>query len=166
VKIRELERTQWIRRSLDRIFPFFERPENLSLITPRWLDFQLLCPSPVKMAQGSLIDYRIRLGGVPLRWRSVISIYEPPHRFVDEQLIGPYAYWYHLHCFVPEGGGTRILDRVRYALPRWLVGPSGILVHSGLVRPALEKIFNYRAAAFERLLGAHRQGTSDGGYEA
>ncbi len=159
MRIHELAREQWVPRPLQRVFPFFERPENLSLITPPWLGFEILCPSPVEMAEGRLIDYRIRIKGVPVSWRSLISTYEPPHRFVDEQVIGPYAYWHHLHRFESEGHKTRILDRVRYALPRWLVGPSGRAVHGGFVRPALEEIFDYRAKVLERLYGVPGHGS-------
>lgn len=163
MRIHQLEREQWLPRPLERVFPFFERPENLALITPPWLGFELLCPSPVPMAEGRLIDYRIEIKGIPVRWRSLISTYEPPHRFVDEQVMGPYAYWYHLHRFEPHGHRTRILDRVRYELPRWLVGPAGRAVHGGFVRPALEEIFDYRAQVFERLYGAPRHGAIHGG---
>jgi len=163
VRIHLLEREQWIPRPLKKVFPFFERPENLALITPPWMGFELLSPSPVAMAEGRLIDYRIRIKGMPVRWCSLISSYEPPHRFVDKQVIGPYAYWSHLHRFRSHGNKTCILDRVRYALPRWLVGPAGRAVHGGFVRPALEEIFDFRAAVFERLYGATTHGSVHGG---
>lgn len=153
MRIYKLEREQCIPRPLECIFPFFERPENLALITPPWLGFELLCPSPVDMAEGRFIDYRIKIKGFPVRWRSLILMYEPPYQFVDEQVIGPYAYWHHLHRFESEGHKTRILDQVRYALPRWLLGPVALLVHNGFVRPALNEIFDYRTEVFEQLYG-------------
>lgn len=148
-----LSRTQWVDRPLERVFPFFERPENLALITPPSLGFRLLTPSPVRMAQGRVIDYTIRLLGVRVRWRSLISTYDPPHCFVDEQLLGPYSFWHHTHRFEPQGAGTRLSDEVRYALPAYLPGPIAATLYRWQVRPALERIFDYRHRQFRRLFG-------------
>ena len=150
---RYYHREQWLPRPLERLFPFFERPENLALITPPSLDFRLLTPSPVVMEQGRVIDYTIRLLGVPVRWRTIISTYRPPHCFVDEQLLGPYSFWHHTHRFADEGLGTHMVDEVRYALPVLLPGPLSDAVEGWHVRPNLERIFGFRHAQLRRMFG-------------
>jgi ligand-binding SRPBCC domain-containing protein len=142
VKVHVLERTQTVAASLDEVFPFFARPENLVEITPPGMDFQVLTPSPIAMKEGAVIDYVVRVGGLPTRWRTLITAYEPPHRFVDEQILGPYSFWHHTHTFGPAaGGGTELGDVVRYGLP---LGPLGNLAHALLIRRQLETIFRYR----------------------
>lgn len=125
----------------EEVFEFFARPENLGRITPDWLDFRILTPSPVPMGQGAIIDYRIGLGGLRTRWRTIISTHEPPHRFVDEQLRGPYDFWHHTHGFEVVEGGTLLLDRVVYEPP---FGPLGRLAHAAMIRGQLLRIFTYR----------------------
>lgn len=151
---RHLHRSQVVARPLDRVFPFFERPENLALITPPSLGFRVLTPSPVPMAEGALIDYRIRLAGLPVRWRTVISAYQPPHYFVDEQVRGPYAYWRHEHRFEEVRGGTRFVDDVFYRLPALPPG-AGPMVHALFVAPYLDRIFAYRADVYRRFFAGH-----------
>lgn len=153
MQLHVLEREQWVDRPLARVFPFFEKPENLALITPPSLGFRLLTPSPVNMEQGRIIDYTIRVMGARVRWRSLISTYQPPHCFVDEQLLGPYSFWHHTHRFEQAGGGTRLVDEVRYALPALLPGPLAAAVHGWQVRPMLERIFDFRQQQFQRLFG-------------
>lgn len=132
-----------------RVFEFFARPENLATITPGWLGFTLLTPAPIMLAAGAVLDYRIRWLGLPVRWRSLIREYDPPYRFVDVQVIGPYARWEHRHMFVEEAGGTVVEDRVTYRLP---LGPIGELVHRLGVRRQLEAIFAYRCRRLRALL--------------
>jgi hypothetical protein len=163
VRVRSLQREQWVSRPPERLFPFFARPENLALVTPRSLDFRLLTPQPVSMAAGRVIDYTIRLLGIPLRWRTIITCYEPPWRFVDEQLSGPYSFWHHTHRFREQDGGTLLTDEVRYALPSLLAGPAGGLVHALYVRPRLERIFDHRARVFARLFGGRAEPAAPGG---
>lgn len=127
----------------ERVFGFFAEAENLQGITPPSLDFRILTPAPIRMAEGTLIDYRLRIRGVPVRWRTRIRVWDPPRRFVDEQVRGPYRLWVHEHRFEPEGGGTRVVDRVDYAVP------GGRLVDRLFVRREVERIFAYRR---ERLL--------------
>ena len=158
MRIHTLEREQWVARPLARVFPFFAQPENLALITPPGLDFQLLTPRPVCMEPGRVIDYTIRVLGVPTRWRTLITRYEPPWCFVDEQIAGPYSFWHHTHTFTEQDGGTLLQDAVRYALPFVLPGPAGEIAHALYVRPALERIFNYRAQLFSRLFGGDAPG--------
>ena len=85
MKIYELIVTQHINAPLERVFDFFAKPENLSIITPKKMGFNVLTPSPIKMERGALIDYTIKVMGFPLRWRTLITSYDPPNKFVDEQ---------------------------------------------------------------------------------
>ena len=128
-----------IPRPLDEVFPFFADARNLERITPPHLRFRILTPEPIEMHEGLLIDYRISLRGIPMRWRSEITAWEPPHRFVDEQRRGPYARWIHEHRFEARGDVTIATDTVDYDVR----GPG--LLHALLVRPDLERIFRYRA---------------------
>lgn len=144
-----LERSQHLPYPRAEVFPFFASPENLAAITPRWLGFTILTPAPIEMKVGTVIDYAIHWLGIPVRWKTLITTYEPGRRFVDEQIAGPYALWHHTHTFEDAGGGTTMTDRVVYALP---FGPLGDLAHSLMVRRQLEEIFDYRAAVLARLL--------------
>jgi ligand-binding SRPBCC domain-containing protein len=141
-----LRREQLLPGPPDRIFPFFGDALNLEAITPPWLGFRVVTPEPIEMAAGALIEYRLRLHGVPIRWRTTIAVWDPPHRFVDVQLSGPYKLWHHTHDFepAPDGSGTLMRDTVRYALP---LGPLGELAHRVLVRRDLERIFDFRQSA-------------------
>jgi hypothetical protein len=109
----------------------------------------MLTPGPIEVDEGTLLDYRLRVHGVPIRWRSVIEKWEPPSRFVDRQLKGPYKLWLHTHTFEARDGGTVVGDVVRYALP---LGPIGEVVNRLVVRRDLEDIFDYRYEAISRLL--------------
>lgn len=142
-----LHREQVLAAPIDEVFPFFANPENLERITPPFLGFTILTPRPIPMRVGQRIDYRIKLRGLPMRWTSEITAIEPPHRFVDVQIRGPYRLWEHEHRFVAEGGFTRVIDHVRYAV----IG--GKLVDRLLVRPDLERIFEYRREILEREFG-------------
>ncbi|PKK83218.1 MAG: CDP-paratose 2-epimerase [candidate division Zixibacteria bacterium HGW-Zixibacteria-1] len=148
MKVFNLEREQFIDCPLRDVFAFFERPENLSKITPPSLGFKILTPGPIRMKQGALIDYTIRLLRIQLHWRTLISSYEPPHLFIDEQLKGPYALWHHTHRFAEKDGGTLITDKVRYALP---FGFLGHLMHRFIVKGQLDRIFDYRASVIKKM---------------
>ena len=145
-----LEREQFIPRPLTEVFPFFADAGNLEAITPAFLSFQILTPRPIPMESGTLIDYQIRLFGVPLQWRTRIEEFEPTRRFVDVQLRGPYKLWHHIHEFREVSGGTLMTDRVQYQL---YLGPLGWLAHALWVRRTLVQIFDYRRETIERLLG-------------
>ena len=145
-----LEREQWLARPLDEVFAFFADARNLEALTPPWLGFRIRTPLPLGMKEDARIDYSIRLGGVPLRWRTRIAEWKPTERFVDVQERGPYALWVHEHDFRALGGGVLMRDRVRYALPG---GALGRAVHAGLVRGLLARIFDYRFARVRQLVG-------------
>jgi ligand-binding SRPBCC domain-containing protein len=156
MRVYTLQREQRVVRPLERVFPFFSQPEKLALITPPTLDFQLLTPRPVVMEMGRTIDYTIRVAGLPIRWRTLITRFDPPWCFVDEQLSGPYSFWHHTHRFRQDEGETVLHDEVRYALPEAMPAPLRDLLHSLYVRPELEHIFNYRQQVFARLFGSAR----------
>ncbi len=137
-----LERRQFLPVPPEAAFRFFDRPENLAEITPAELGFRILTPSPIAMKEGTLIDYTIRVLGIPVRWTTLITSYDPPRGFVDQQLKGPYSYWHHTHAFRAVDGGTEMTDTVRYLLP---FGPLGNLVHALAVRRQLERIFEHRS---------------------
>jgi hypothetical protein len=142
-------REQLVLRNIEEVFEFFSRPENLQVLTPDWLDFRIV-QSPVKLTAGSLINYRLRWHGLPIRWTTEITEWHPPFGFRDMQLSGPYALWDHKHRFVAEDGGTRIYDDVSYALP---FGVAGRLVGGAFVRRDVEALFDYRQQAMRKLMG-------------
>jgi ligand-binding SRPBCC domain-containing protein len=143
-----LESRRWLPLARSDVFAFFAAPGNLARITPSWLGFRLLTERPT-MAAGAVLDYRILWGGVPLAWRTYVREYDPPYRFVDVQVRGPYARWEHRHLFLEERGGTWVEDRVTYRLP---LGPVGRLVHALLVRRQLARIWEHRWRRIAELL--------------
>ncbi|MGA8005881.1 MAG: SRPBCC family protein [Burkholderiales bacterium] len=140
--------TTIIPRSIDEVFPFFAAAENLEVITPPELGFEVLTPAPIVIAEGTIIDYRLRLFGLPFRWRTRIARWDPPHQFVDEQLKGPYRKWVHTHTFREVDGGTEMTDEVRYRLPLPPFGDIGYPV----VRLQVKRIFAYRRRQLDQLL--------------
>lgn len=144
-----LERTQLIRRPLDDVFAFFSDAANLEAITPDFLNFKILTPRPIAMRPGTLIDYQIRLFGIRLTWRTQIETWEPPFRFSDVQLKGPYKLWHHTHEFLAVPPGTLMTDRVRYQMP---LGPIGRLAHALWTERTLGRIFDHRFAMINELL--------------
>ena len=133
-----LQTELWLPRPRDQVFPFFADAHNLESITPPWLKFEVLTRAPIEMRAGTLIDYRIRVRGIPIRWRTEIAEWAPPRRFVDVQLRGPYTLWHHTHAFEERDGGTLCQDRVRYR-PR-----GGRLVYWLFVRRDVARVFKYR----------------------
>lgn len=155
-----LRRQQLIPRRVEETFPFFADAGNLEIITPPWLRFHIVTPRPIAMKSGTLIDYRLKWHGVPITWRTEISDWEPPFRFVDQQIRGPYRLWHHTHLFEPVEDGTLMTDIVRYRLP---LGWLGTIAHTAWVRADLEAIFDYRQEEISRLLGPVRAGITRSG---
>ena len=149
---------QWLPRPRDEVFRFFSDAGNLQRITPVFLHFEVMTPGRIEMQAGALIDYRLKLRGIPLRWRTEITLWEPPARFVDIQLRGPYAEWVHTHTFEEEDGGTLVRDSVRYRL--W--GPQLMtrIINRVLVAPDTRRIFEFRHRALEEIFGAQGRARS------
>ncbi len=147
----ELIFEQWVPRTPDEVFPFFSDARNLEKITPDFLAFKVLDVTPEPVREGTIINYKLTLRGVPLRWQSVIEEWSPGRRFVDRQTRGPYETWHHTHEFEPSRGGTILRDRVRYAVPLGVVGET---VAGGFVRRDVERIFAHRHATIEKLFGS------------
>lgn len=144
----EIARSALTPRARDDVFPFFADAANLARLTPEWLKFRILTTPPIEMREGAVIDYRISLFGIPMYWRTLITVWEPPNRFVDEQLRGPYRYWRHEHTFDEVEGGTVLGDRVEYAVP------FGALTDRLFVSGNLRRIFDHRARVMKELHGA------------
>lgn len=130
------------------VFPFFCDVLNLERITPPELHFRILTPHPIEISKGTVVDYRLRFYGIPLRWRSEITTWNPPYEFVDQQVLGPYNTWIHSHLFYEHDGSTIIEDTVHYRLPLW---PFSELV-APLVHHQLGRIFRYRGQAIRAAL--------------
>jgi ligand-binding SRPBCC domain-containing protein len=138
MKVYELKRKQILAFSID-----------LAKMTPPSMGFQILTPSPLEMKACSLIDYTIKVKGLPVRWTTLITEYDPPHKFVDVQLKGPYSFWHHTHELKAVEGGTQMIDRVRYAMPMgWL----GRIANTLFVAKQLREIFDYRSRVLQDLL--------------
>lgn len=142
----ELKSHLRLERGLHDVFPFFSNPRNLEALTPSFLNFRVLRMSTDEIGEGTEIDYSLRLRGIPIRWRSQITDWNPPFGFVDTQIKGPYRYWHHVHGFQSDGAATIATDHVTYAVF------GGGLVHRWFVRPELERIFDYRKARMAALL--------------
>lgn len=130
------------------VFEFFSDARQLETLTPAWIRFRIVTPLPISMHAGALIDYKLRIRGIPIRWRSLISVWEPPFRFVDEQVQGPYQYWRHEHGFAEHAdGGTIVRDTIDYRVP------GGRLINRLFVQPDVERIFRYRLAKLKEIFG-------------
>ena len=147
MKIHVFATELWLPRPRETVFDFFADAHNLQEITPDFLDFKILTPQLIPMRAGTLIDYKLRVHGIPLRWRTEISAWEPPQRFVDRQLSGPYRQWIHEHRFVEQEGGTLCSDEVRYAV--W----GGDLVNRLFVRRDVGTIFEFRRKKLLEIFG-------------
>ena len=125
MKVFKINVKQFIGRPVEEVFGFFSRPENLSVITPSNLNFKILTPTPLEMKQGAVIDYTIKIFKVPIHWRTFITTYDPPFKFVDEQIKGPYNFWHHTHMFKEVPEGVEIFDEVHYSIPFGPLGSMG-----------------------------------------
>jgi ligand-binding SRPBCC domain-containing protein len=148
LKLFAFNRNLWLPGKPAEVFSFFGDAHNLELITPPWLRFEVLSPRPIVMRPGTLIDYRIRIHGIPLSWQTEITEWQPPFRFVDVQKRGPYRLWEHTHTFEAQNEGTLCRDAVRYAP----IG--GALMNRLFVQKDVENVFNYRQKKLSELIGA------------
>jgi ligand-binding SRPBCC domain-containing protein len=148
VRISTLQTELWLPCPAEEVFAFFSDAHNLDALTPPWLHFRILTPRPIDLRRGARIDYRLRWRGIPLKWQTEISEWDPPHRFVDRQVRGPYRLWVHEHTFTPHEGGTLMRDRVDYAVPGWVLAP---LLLRWVVGPDVQRIFAYRQERMKEL---------------
>jgi ligand-binding SRPBCC domain-containing protein len=147
VTVYEIAREVVLAGSITDVFAFFADARNLERITPDWLRFAVLTPGEIQMATGTRIDYRLRVRGIPIRWTSEITQWDPPRAFVDEQIRGPYRLWRHTHRFEETPHGTRATDHVAYAVP------GGAIVQALVVKRDVEKIFDHRRERLVALFG-------------
>ena len=146
MRVRNFQSQLWLPQSREKVFAFFSDAQNLDLITPPWLHFRTLTRGSGEMRPGMLMDHRLRLHGFPLRWRSKITDWDPPARFVDEQVRGPYRLWIHEHRFEERNKGTLVRDHVCYAVL------FDFLIHRFFIRPDIERIFGYREKKLREIL--------------
>jgi ligand-binding SRPBCC domain-containing protein len=145
----------WLPRPASDLFAFLSDASNLDSLTPPWLRIRILTPGPIAMGPGTLIDYELRLHGLPLRWRTEITGWEPPHRFTERQARGPFSSWEQEHHFAARGGGTLVQERIEYRVL------GGALIDGLLVAPEMARIYSFRAVCLEKLFGRDA-GSSDG----
>jgi len=146
----ELKRQTHVAAPLEEVFHFFSDAANLDRITPPWLSFRILTPAPIFMDLNTIIDLSLKLNGIRVHWKSQITLWDPPHAFVDEQIRGPYSYWHHTHRFSAAETGTIKEDHVLYTVPGLFLEP---MIHTRFVQPRLKKIFDYREKMMKEILG-------------
>ena len=146
-----LQQEQWIQSPIAEVFEFFSNAANLQILTPDWLSFEIVTPMPVELNVGALIDYRLKVRGLPLNWQSEITEWNPPYHFVDEQKRGPYRQWHHTHEFREQDGGTLVVDTIEYAVP------GGHVIHTLFVKRDVERIFKYRQEKLEEIFQSSAQ---------
>jgi ligand-binding SRPBCC domain-containing protein len=137
-----------IEKPLEQVFQFFSKAENLTKITSANLNFEILSPLPIKMEEGVLIDYRIKLYHIPFRWQTKITVWKPPFKFVDVQLKGPYKLWIHDHFFEESATGTRMSDYIEYQIPGGLFAP---IIHQQKIRKDIENMFDFRKKIIDQI---------------
>jgi ligand-binding SRPBCC domain-containing protein len=160
MKVHHLVREQRLGGTIDQVFAFFSDVHNLERITPRWLGFRIVGSPPDPLREGAIIEYTIRLAGVPVRWRTRIVAWQPGRQFTDVQERGPYSLWEHTHSFEEIAGGVLMRDEVRYALP---FGPLGTVAHAIAVRASLRRIFDYRSVVMAGLFPFDAPARAGGG---
>jgi hypothetical protein len=139
---------QWLSQDKENVYNFFSKAENLEVITPPWLNFKIVKKSDGEMRQGTLIDYKLKIKGIPASWKTLISKWSPSDFFTDSQLKGPYSKWEHTHRFIEVQGGTLMTDEVIYKVP---FGPIGHIIKEVLIENDITTIFNYRNKTIARL---------------
>lgn len=140
-KLRIISREILAIKPIDEVFAFFAKAENLNILTPPELNFKIITKLPIEMKQGTLIDYRIKLSGISFKWKTEITSWKPPYKFIDTQLKGPYQTWIHEHIFESHPKGTVVKDIVSYLPPGGILEP---IIHRLAVKKKLEHIFDYR----------------------
>jgi ligand-binding SRPBCC domain-containing protein len=135
----------WLPQPLSKVFPFFAAAEHLERLTPPFLNFRILTPQPIVISLATRMQYKLKLHGIPVRWESEITGWNPPHFFSDDQVHGPYRQWHHEHTFEERDDGTLVQDKVEYAVP------GGSLINRLFVAPDLRRIFDYRTATLKKL---------------
>jgi ligand-binding SRPBCC domain-containing protein len=146
-----LIKTTIINKPLETVFDFFSKAENLNKLTPPELEFKILSPLPIIMKPGALIDYKIKLNGIPFKWKTEICEWNPPFQFIDQQLTGPYVKWHHTHSFKDLGyGTTEMTDRVEYLSPGWIFEP---IIDKLYVGKRVVAIFEYREKVLTDIFG-------------
>jgi ligand-binding SRPBCC domain-containing protein len=142
MKFHVLEKTTIINKPLYQVFDFFSKAENLNELTPPEVHFKIITPLPIHLFEGTTIDYKIKVNGIPMKWCTKIAVWKPPYQFVDEQIKGPYVRWHHTHSFKDLGNGTtEMTDRVEYLSPGWILEP---IIQFLFVKRKVENIFLYR----------------------
>ncbi len=136
-----LTKTTVINKPLSEVFEFFSNAENLNKITPPDMQFKILTPLPIIIKKGTLIDYKIKVNGIPFNWQTEISEWEPNKRFVDKQLKGPYRVWIHEHTFEEKDGKTIMNDHVQFLSPGWFLEP---IINKLFIEKKVKGIFAYR----------------------
>tara|TARA_B100001250_G_scaffold388431_1_gene386676 strand:+ start:86 stop:547 length:462 start_codon:yes stop_codon:yes gene_type:complete len=147
MKVYKLRFKQNISKPIEEVFSFFAKPENLALITPRKLDFKILTPIPIRMKEGQLIDYTIKLFKKEIRWKTLITEYDKPKKFIDQQLKGPYSMWHHTHTFNDHGTYVEMIDEISYSVPFGIIGQ---IVNSIFIKRDLLDIFEYRKKVIDK----------------
>jgi ligand-binding SRPBCC domain-containing protein len=155
MRVHVLRREQRLSAPPEAVFPFFADARNLEAITPPLLRFRLLTPDPIEMGVGTFLQYALQLRGVPVRWDTLIQEWDPPHRFVDVQVRGPYRLWHHTHELGPDGDGTVMRDTVRYAIG---LGALGEIARRAVVTRDLDAIFAFREKRVPELVAASGDG--------
>lgn len=148
MKARTLHRTTVINKPREEVFRFFSTPGNLNLITPPAFAMSMTWMNTENIQQGTLIDYKIKISGIPLKWRTKITVWEPPHCFVDIQLQGPYRVWIHEHVFEEKDNKTVMHDHLQYLSPGWMLEP---LINKWYVERQINRLFDYRAERLQAI---------------
>ena len=138
---RLFEQQQWTPKPLNEVFDFFSDVKNLEVLTPPLLNFKVVDKSTENIQEGTKINYKLKIRGVPAKWTSLITNWQPMKEFADVQLKGPYSKWYHRHLFKPLAGGVLLEDKVVYRLPFSRFG--GNLLHWFILKD-IKTIFSYR----------------------
>lgn len=147
MKIFEFSSQLTVPRPIDEVFEFFSNPANLTILSPPWLKFEMQSEHEAKMLAGIEFDYKLKVRGIPLKWRSRITEWDPPNRFADEQIKGPYNLWVHTHSFEEQDRNTVVRDHIQYSVP------GGSIINSLFVRRDVEKIFKYRGDKLTEIFG-------------